>query len=55
MIIKIPLLCRSKKNSEQIIYNPRTKSQYKHTDNGQSKELISNNENNPKIKKLIED
>lgn len=25
MIIKIPLLCRSKKNSEQIIYNPKTK------------------------------
>lgn len=39
----------------QTPYNPRTKSQYKHTDNGQSKEFISNNENNPKIKKLIED
>lgn len=25
MIIKIPLLCRSKKNSQQLIYNPKTK------------------------------
>lgn len=25
MIIKIPLLCRSKKNSQRIIYNTRTK------------------------------
>ena len=25
MIIKIPLLCRSKKNSQQIIYNRKTK------------------------------
>ena len=25
MKIKIPLLCRSKKNSQRIIYNPRTK------------------------------
>lgn len=25
MIIKIPLLCRSKKNSQELIYNPKTK------------------------------
>ena len=25
MKIKIPLLCRSKKNSQRIIYNPKTK------------------------------
>lgn len=25
MIIKLPLMCRSKKNSQQIVFNPRTK------------------------------